>query len=91
MDEFSFEELLAEMLGITDEQREDDCYIENMLYEKFNLDFDDAYKFAKELILYTPPIKAGAEKNNYHAFISRKHPMTHMRILVSIKNDTPTT
>lgn len=47
---FEFEDLAAEMIGITDEQREDDDFLCDEFYKKFGIDFDTAFEFAKALI-----------------------------------------
>lgn len=54
MDEFDFEELAADMLGVRDEHREDSSYIENLFYENFDMDMEQGYKLAKALLLHTP-------------------------------------
>ena len=59
MDNFDFEELIADMFGITDDQREDDDFIPSKLYEEFDIDFDNAFKaqwelFLKHVVLDTP-------------------------------------
>jgi len=80
MDIFDFEELMADMLSITDDQREDDDFIHNKIFEKFDLDIDTAYDFAKALLLHTVPIEAGLSKKHYHAFVSKDKPLMLMKI-----------
>ena len=82
MDIFDWEELTAEMLNITDEQREDDDFLPNKFYEKFDIEFDLAFELAQHLILHTIPIEAGLSKNKYHAFISKKSPVMLMKVEV---------
>jgi hypothetical protein len=53
MDIFDFEELVADMLDVTDEQREDDDYLHTKFYEKFSIEFDAAYDLAKALLRHT--------------------------------------
>ncbi len=79
MDIFDFEELTAEMLNITDDQREDDNYLREKFYDKFDIEFDLAFDFARKLILHTIPIKAGLSEDMYHAFVSRKSPFMLMK------------
>jgi len=80
IDILDFEDLAAEMLGITDEQREDEDYLPEKFYEKFGIDFDSAYEFAKALLPHTVPIKAGLTDNLYHAFVSRGQPFMLMKL-----------
>jgi hypothetical protein len=80
MDIFDFEELTAEMLGVTDEQREDDEYLPDLFAEKFSVEFEDAFEFARALLEHTPTVEAGLSGKNYHAFISKKSPVMLMKI-----------
>ena len=79
MDIFDFEELTADMLNATDEQREDDDYLPNLFYDKFGIEFDRAYDFAKYLLMHTVPIEAGLSKKHYHAFVSKDKPLMLMK------------
>ena len=79
MDIFDFEELTSEMLNVTDEQREDDDFLPNKFYEKFDIDFELAYEFAQALLLHTIPVQAGLSKKQFHAFVSRKSPVMLMK------------
>lgn len=80
MDEFDFEELVADMLGIRDEQREDDSYMENLFYENFDMDMEQGYKLAKALLQHTPKVQAGLSRKTYHAFVSKTEPVMLMKI-----------
>lgn len=79
MDIFDFEELTAEMLGVTDEQREDDDFLPQAFLDKFEIDFELAYEFSKRLLLHTVPVKAGLSEKTFHAFVSRKDPVMLMK------------
>lgn len=83
MDIFDFEELAAEMLSVTDDQREDDQFLEDKFFEKFEIEFSSAYVFAQHLLLHTPKVEAGLTGDKYHAFISRKHPFMLMKCKAS--------
>lgn len=83
MDIFDFEELIADMLNITDEQREDEGYLQDMFFDKFEIDFDLAYELAKKLLLHVPPIESGLRKKYYHAFISKTEPVILMKTEVN--------
>ena len=80
MDIFDFEELVADMLDITDEQREDDLFLENKFYDKFEIDLETAYKLAKWLLPHTPTVQAGLSGKSYHAFVSKTHPVMLMKM-----------
>jgi len=80
MDMFDFEELIAEMLNISDEQREDDAVLEQMFYEKFDIDMEYGFELARKLLEHTPQVTAGLSGTNYHAFISKKAPVMLMKI-----------
>ena len=80
MDMFDFEELLADMLDITDDQREeDDQIVEDTLHEKFELDMEAAFSFAQSLLLHVPPVEAGLSGKSYHAFVSKSGPFMLMK------------
>ena len=80
MDEFDFEELVADMLGIKDEQREDDSFISHEFYERFDIDMEQGYKLAKALLAHTPKVQAGLSGKHYHAFVSKTEPVMLMRV-----------
>ena len=80
MDIFDWEELTAEMLNVTDEQREDDDYLPQKFYDEFSIEFDLAFELARKLIAHTVPVEAGLSKKKYHAFVSRKQPVMLMKI-----------
>ena len=81
MDIFDFEELVAEMLNITDEQREDDDFLPEKFYQEFNIELDDGLVLAEKLLMHTPVVTAGISGNNYHAFVSLKEPVMLMKVL----------
>jgi len=80
MDEFDFEELVADMLGIRDEHREDDSYMETLFYENFDMDMEQGYKLTKALLYHTPKVEAGLSGKVYHAFVSKIHPIMLMKV-----------
>ena len=80
MDIFDWEELTAEMLNVTDEQREDDDFLPMKFYEKFGIEFDEGFSLARELIIHTTPVEAGLSGKKYCAFVSRKAPVMLMKI-----------
>ena len=80
MDEFSFEELIADMLDITDEQREDGDVIFDKFYERFGFDIEQGFNFAKALLPHTPKVQAGLSGKVFHAFVSKSTPAMLMRL-----------
>ena len=80
MDIFDFEELTAEMLGVTDEQREDDDYLPQKFYDKYGIEFETAFEFAQHLLPHTIPVKAGISGKKYHAFVSANSPVMLMKL-----------
>ena len=79
MDMFDFEELAAEMLSITDEQREDDDFLPDEFYKKYDIEFEVAYNLTKALLLFTPKVKSPLTEKYYHAFVSRKESFMLMK------------
>ena len=84
MDIFDFEELMAEVLSVSDEQREDDDFLPNKFYEKFDIDFELGFALAQKLLMHTMPVEARISKKHFHAFISRKSPAMLMKIEAKI-------
>ncbi len=80
MNEFDFEELVADMLEVSDEQREDYDYMENLFYENFDMEMEQGYKLAKALLCHTPKVQAGLSGKAYHAFVSKTEPVMLMKI-----------
>ena len=80
MDMFDFEELVAEMLGISDGLREDSSYLEDKFGEKFGLSMEAGFALAQALLRHTVPVEAGLSGKAYHAFVSRKGPIMLMKM-----------
>jgi len=80
MDMFDFEELIAEMLNISDKQREDDSVLEQAFYDKFYIEMELGFEFARKLLEHTPQVTAGLSGTKYHAFVSKKSPVMLMKI-----------
>jgi len=79
MDIFDFEELVAEMLDITDDEREDDDYLGQQFYDEFEIELECGYELAKRLLNHTTPVKMGLSGEMYHAFVSKKRPVALMK------------
>lgn len=80
MDIFDFEELIADMIGVTDEQREDNSFLPDAFFDKFEIDFDCAYILTKHLLMHTPKVEAGLSGKAYHAFVSKTQPVMLMKV-----------
>lgn len=78
MDMDDFYELVAEMLGIKDDERGDDMQLEQRFYEEFDIDVEAAFLFASRLIEHTPQVKGGFG-TKYHAFVSKYSPVMLMK------------
>ena len=49
-------------------------------YDVFGIVLEQAYDFAKRLLLHTPKVQAGLSGKSYHAFISKTQPIMLMKI-----------
>ena len=79
MDIVNFEELVSEMLEITDKEREDPQVVQDRFFDEFEIDYHCAYTFVQHLIMHTPIVDAGLPNKGFHAFVSRKAPMMLMK------------
>ena len=80
MDEFEFEELMAEVLDVSDALREDDNYLEDKFGERFGISMEAGFELAKALLPHTLSAEAGLSGKAYHAFVSRKEPVMLMKM-----------
>ncbi|WP_139538862.1 hypothetical protein [Klebsiella spallanzanii] len=69
IDYFDIEELLSAMYGITDEQRNDGFDFDELLYEKFDIGFEEFSKVISALLPLTPVVESALTGKQYHAFI----------------------
>lgn len=83
MDIFDFEELVSDMLDISDEQREDDDYLQKEFYNRFGIELEEGFDLAKALLMHTVPVESGLRQKEYHAFVSKKYPVMLMKTEVS--------
>ncbi len=71
-DIFEFEELIADMLGVSDDDRnENEQVVEEAFFDEFEIEFDSAYKLACRLLPHTPTIETSLTKTIVHAFVSK--------------------
>jgi hypothetical protein len=80
MDIIDFEELMAEILNITDEERGDESFILQRFYDSYGIEFNAGFELAKILLRHTIPIEVGVSKKVWHTFVSRKNPVMLMKI-----------
>lgn len=69
IDYFDIEELLSAMYGITDEQRNEGFDFDELLYEKFEIGFEEFSKVISALLPLTPVAESALTGTKYHAFI----------------------
>ena len=63
------EELLSAMYGVTDDQRNDGFDFDELLYEEFEIGFEEFSKIIKALLPLTPMVESAITGKKYHAFI----------------------
>jgi len=80
MEIFEFEELIADMLNISDEQREDDGFLEQEFHEKFDIELEQGFYLARKLLEHTPTIAGALSGGSYHAFVSKTQPVMLMKL-----------
>jgi hypothetical protein len=74
LDYFSFQELAGAVLGLSEEEfdkiiEEDDSQLEDLIYEKFECDFNVFQEIAKALLKFTPPVGSELSGVVYNAFV----------------------
>lgn len=69
VDYFEVEELLSAMYGITDEQRNGDFDFDELVFEKFNIGFDEFQGIVAALLPLTPVVESALTGKKYHAFL----------------------
>lgn len=83
------EELAAYASGMTEEQYSeflnDEGDFDELLHEKFEVDFNTFEKIAEALLLLTPKVKAGISGDTYHAFVKDSAMVLRQKVENSIK------
>ena len=74
---FDYEELISDMLDISDEQREEDPEIVSRSFAaKFGIDMEEAIPFTEELLNHVPIIHAGFNcDKRFKAFVAKDRPI----------------
>ena len=78
-DIFDFEELMSDVLGITDEQRDDDDFIRDAFAEKFGFEFEQGYELVLHLINKTPVWESALTKKQCQGFVDPKKGIVLMK------------
>jgi len=81
-----YEDLIADMLDINNEDCKDRQLLFNTFYKKYNIDMDTAYHLVCDLLKHTPQVQAGLSKKNYHAFVSKSAPVMLMKTEATIEH-----
>lgn len=68
LDWMDAEELAVAMLAL-DEETADSSAIEDALYEKFEVSFEQFHKIAEALLPFTIPAKAAISGETFHGFV----------------------
>ena len=83
MDWVDAEELAAVICDLGDEYDSSD--VEDALFEKFDLSFEQFHKIADQLIKFTPILKSPLTDEHYHAFVSEGFAIAKIKADVSKK------
>ena len=73
--EWDIEELAYRAMGKNEDEAEkaiNDGDIDEAIFEKYETDFDTYCKIVKDLLPFTPQIKAGISGEVFHAFVDVK-------------------
>lgn len=73
MIEWDIEELAYRAAGKTEEETEkeiNDGDIDDFIYEKYDIGFDQYCKIVEDLIKFTPVVEAGISGGKFHAFVA---------------------
>jgi len=66
------EELACVVCGKSEEETEqvlNDSLVDDILYEKYEIDFETYYEIVKDLLPLTPVITTALTETRYHAFV----------------------
>lgn len=74
--DWDIEELAGYAMGNTEEEVDamiNDSMVDELLYEKYEIDLETYCKIVKDLLPFTPKVQAGISKELYHAFLDIKN------------------
>jgi len=72
--DFEVQELAGHMLGKSEDEveemlNEDDGTLDELLLEKYNVEFEQFYIIVNDLIKFTPIVQLGLTGSRFHAFV----------------------
>jgi hypothetical protein len=85
MDHVEIEELAGHVLGKSEEEIEEginDGTLTDELEQKYGVDFHLYSEIVKDLLPFTPVVKAGLTGDHYHAFVVLDQPRGMARMIV---------
>lgn len=81
MDIGDFEELVADMFGVSDEEVDaNGDILEQKFQEEFDITMEEGFKLAARLIKHTPTVTAGLSGEQFNAFISKDKSIMLMKV-----------
>jgi hypothetical protein len=83
--EWDIEELAYRAMGKTDKQAEEainDGDIDQAIFDKYEISFEQYCSIVKDLLLFTPVIEAGISGDLFHAFVDAKRQVAILKIKV---------
>ena len=73
MDMLELVDLVGAMLGKTEDEveelHEDDCAVDDLLFDKYGVDLEQFETIAKDLLKLTPIVETALGGKKYHAFV----------------------
>ena len=73
MDMQELVDLVGAVLGKTEEEveqlYEDDCAVDDLIFDRYGIDLEQFEKVAKDLLKLTPIVETAITKTKYHAFV----------------------
>lgn len=75
LNDFEVEVLAGHLLGKSEDEVEemldrDDGTLDELLFEKYNVEFEQFYKLINDLIKFTPIVSSGLTGSRFHAFVA---------------------
>ena len=88
---WDIEELAYRAMGKTEEETEkaiNEGDIDEALYEKYEIRFDQYSQIVKDLLPFTPQIKAAISGTLFHAFVDVKQQRAIVKVDAEVEQDT---
>ena len=83
--EWDIEELAYRAMGKTDQKAEDainDGDIDEAIFDKYEISFEQYSSIVKDLLPFTPVIKAGISGDLFHAFVDAERQVAILKMKV---------